>query len=302
MKNLLWPILLLLGLIMTPILGDGADYMQIVDVGTSARQVALGGIYGFSNGSDTVFENPAGLYRIQHSGMSFFTTTFMSEVYYNCFTLSGQTPIGSVGFGYMEATVFDLSNTGMTDQNVVYEKGLFDYKDSVYKLSYGVSPYANFHLGMSFVYYSKSFFDINGRGSDIDLGAIYDGDRYQLSVGIENAFTNDVLFNEGKIEHLVRRVRYGGKYRFNEFDVYGQITQANSRALLASGLIYHPTFLSYIHLIFGAHDFLVLNDQKRTGSMGVGLDLLGVNVFYAYEKSDYVLNDNKHYFSMNVNF
>ena len=46
--------------------GD-ANYFDLTSVGTSARMLRLGGVEGFSDQANVIFENPAGLSRMPSS-------------------------------------------------------------------------------------------------------------------------------------------------------------------------------------------------------------------------------------------
>ena len=44
---------------------DAASYLLLTDLGSSAEMIRKGNIEGYSVGSNSVFENPAGLYRVK---------------------------------------------------------------------------------------------------------------------------------------------------------------------------------------------------------------------------------------------
>ena len=66
-----------------------------------------------SSTADSVFGNPAALYRINKLSSSFFTTTFMDEVTYQNAAIAIRLGLGTLGLGYM--------NLGV----IIYQKPLF---------------------------------------------------------------------------------------------------------------------------------------------------------------------------------
>ena len=59
-----------------------ATFSMPSELGTSAEMIALGNVEGFSKSSNSVFENPAALYRIKSMGFSFFSSELLNEVNY----------------------------------------------------------------------------------------------------------------------------------------------------------------------------------------------------------------------------
>ena len=135
----LWIVIVVFNTLLMVINGSnsGADYALIPHLRTSARQIALGNVLGFSDSADSVFENPAGLYRVNQFSTSLFSSKLMDEAHYFNVALSGQLPMGRVGFGYMTVKGYDIfppahGALGGYPQGV----GLFDYKNSLYKFSF----------------------------------------------------------------------------------------------------------------------------------------------------------------------
>ena len=63
---------------------NAAEYALISDLGTSARQIALGNVSGFSDSADSVFENPAALYRVDQFSLSLFSMPVNSAFLIKC--------------------------------------------------------------------------------------------------------------------------------------------------------------------------------------------------------------------------
>jgi hypothetical protein len=281
----------------------GANYYLLTDIGSSARTIALGNIEGFSNSAATVFENPAGLYRIKNSSASFFTTTLMNELHYNSIAICSETPIGKIGIGYMETTVSSIPHTALNQHNFIYAESYYDYKSSLIKFSYMYPWSKEIYLGASFVNYRTAFWTMNGEGNDLDLGLIYD-DQSNLVVSfiMRNTLSSKVSFSNDSVEDLPTQYLFAAKYKFYDVDFYGQIKQKFGKMLLAGGISYKPSFIPYFEINAGYKNYLVLNTVKNNITFGVGLILYGLNVFYTYEKSDHFEFDNKNYFSVSINY
>ena len=78
---------------------NAASYLMITDLGSSAEMIRKGNIEGFSTGANSLFENPAGLYRVEKLSASVFSSEIMDEVSYVNYSLALNTSIGIFGFG-----------------------------------------------------------------------------------------------------------------------------------------------------------------------------------------------------------
>ena len=57
-----------------------------------------------------------------------------------------------------------------------------------------------------------------------------------------------------------------------------------------------------LHISAGYKEFVVIQQIKTNTTMGLGLEMMGVNFDYAYEQSDHIMFNNKHYFSVGLSF
>lgn len=277
------------------------DYFLIEDIGTSAKQVGLGMIDGFDDSSSTMFSNPAGLYRVKNISMSVFSTTFIDQIEYRNITMGARTPMGVWALGYQEASVFDIAQTS----SVVHSEplGYFDYKSSVVKLGYQYSVKSWLHLGANLSYFTQSFSDVYGQGTNLDIGAIAFYHRIEFSAALRNILTfSDVQYGEGVKEDLPLRGSLGVRVPIYDFDLYAQYHQKQSIALMSAGIEYRPSFFNYLTVFSGYRQYEVLSKVSNNLTFGVGLRLLNVGFSYAYERSDHFEFDHKNYFSVDVNF
>lgn len=329
--------LLLLLLIIVPLeAAELAEAFYSPDLGSSARMIRRGNVEGFSSVADIVFENPAGLYRIRKFSTSAFSTRFMDEVEYKSLSVAFRLPVGMVGIGMLGTSVSDIPKTFKDEESGEFDvSGYFNYKNYVSKLSYQYSTSRYFHIGASISYYMTDFDTVSGRGYNSDVGFLIDSDALDFSFVVKNIMRssqinytdssgetatdidgNEVatseLSSEGMKEELPLQTYYSLKYSLVHFQVYGQLkTVGRDRKFVKSvGLNFNPTYLPFFHASIGAKQSDVMqsiesevgSNIQESMSMGVGLDLLGVNFDYAFEKSEHIEFDNKHYFSMALSF
>lgn len=286
-----------------------AEYELLTDLGASAQTIGVGGVEGFSKASSVIFENPAGLGRSGTNSLSMFTTTLLDDAYYKNIALSGVTPFGTVGFGYMEATVYDIPFTSEdTITNEFKADSYFDYKDTAFKVGYQFALSDSLSLGGSYVSYARNLLNISAKGANMDAGLLYTQPNYMISFFVRNIIPQSKVvfsYSDGTTatESLPTEPILGGKYRFNDsVDLMGQIRYRRSKALNSFGIVFTPREYEYIELSGGYREYLVLDRVKGGITLGLGLELYGLRFNYAYEKlEDHPQYDNKSYFSVSMN-
>ena len=306
--------------------------------GNSARMIALGNIEGMSESSFSIFENPASLSSIENFSTSFFTTTLMSEAVYLNGSFALRIPVGVLGFGFMDLSIRDIPRTSysLTDSNrdlfsVAYN---FDYVNSLYKLSYQISANKLLHYGVSGTYYLVKFDTVKGSAFNMDFGIFFDTNTLDVSFVMKNFMSSsqmsysdsdtEVPFcvsdcettlnhwnnSEGNSETLSLETVYSVKYKLRHFSFMGQLkTIGSDRDVERSmGVEFNPSFLKFFRVYAGMRKFNIVQSilgevqiaSKNSQTVGIGLDLLGINFDYAYGQSDHVEYQHKHFFSLSV--
>lgn len=283
------------------------DYDLATDIGNSARMIGLGNIQGFGKGASVVFENPAALFRVDNTSVSLFTSKIIDEVLYNNIAISAQLPFGTVAFGYHETSVLGFANTywnsslGLSGRPDV--SSYFDYRDAIYKIGYQYQYSDHISLGTAATYFSKSFAGFGATGFNVDLGAVYTQERYEISVVGQNLFPNSKVTYDTGTEVIPFVIVTSGKYQYSEqISVYGQYKMKSSLGTKSFGVMYEPKFLELIWLSFGYKEYLALEQVENRYVVGMGLELGGLHFHYAYENGDNPVHDHNNYFSMNLNF
>ena len=134
------------------VIAEEGAYFSPMSVGSSARHVRLGGVEGMSNHADSVFENPAALYRIKRFSSSFFTTTLLNEAVYQNMAIAMRVGrIGVFSIGYFNLGVKDIYKTSIdsNDDFTFIVDSTFNYDNSLMKFAYQYSMSRSLHLGVS---------------------------------------------------------------------------------------------------------------------------------------------------------
>ncbi len=281
------------------------DYQMITDLGSSARTIAIGNIEGFSYSPSEIFGNPAGISSRTGSSLALFSATLMNEFTFNSVGMTTQTPFGTIGVGFMQASILNVPFTGKRDasQNLnepFYTISEFDYKNTVSKLVYQKQfPDQRLSLGAAATRYATAFHDVSGSGYNVDIGAILDLEKISFSMAIKNVFPFHMNYNSGVSEKLPFQWISGVTYGFFDTDLLFQLKNSGGQNLISAGLVYAPGFARYFQILAGYKESMVpgVAKPKTSGTLGLGLKLNSLQVYYAYEKSDHFEFDSTHYFS-----
>jgi len=188
MKRLI--LLLMLLASFSPLFSE-SEFMVISEVGSSAGAVRIANVQGFSNLSNSVFENPAALYRTYQGSVSVFQTTFMEEVGYLSGSAAIRTKRGVFGFGYMRSSIDGLYKTDVNSVSEIYTTGeTFDEKREIIKVAYAFSQSDALHVGLSGTYYSASMDTVKGTGMNVDFGTILDLGNLDFSFTAKNILSS----------------------------------------------------------------------------------------------------------------
>ncbi len=291
-----------------------SDFIQLSKIGTSAKTIRTGNIEGFSSHSNSVFENPAGLYRVKHISANAFKTTFMNEVDFMSFSGGIRFKSGVLAAGYMTAGVKDIPKTyKILYDDYQYDYGIleyFDYLTNVYKASIQFSQTEQIHWGLSVSYYDANLEQYYAKGLNLDAGIIVDVEPLELSISLQRIISalkvkwqnrSDPSYSGYEI--LPFQACIGAKYTLWDFQLLGQFRSLKNRIFMKHfGLNFRPFFIPIIEFSGGYKEFEVINEVKSSITFGMGLNLLGIGIDYAYEKSEHIEYSHKHYVSLGFNF
>ena len=94
----------------------------------------------------------------------------------------------------------------------------------------------------------------------------------------------------------------GARYRYEDFDLFAQYKYSDSSSLLGLGLTYIPAQLPHMSFSAGYKPYLVDKSVESNMTLGFSIGLNTIEFHYAQEFSENKLFENKHYFSILVNF
>lgn len=281
------------------------SFFMPTDLGTSARMIGLGNMEGFSDKANTIFENPAGLYRLSGGGFSAFTSTLMDEVVYTNLAIATPTPFGTFGLGYMEVGVTEIPHTGQRNDlnSTFFPEYFFDYKNSLFRLSWQTMLMDNLSFGASLTRYDVVFDDVVGNGMNVDIGGIWDLYPLELSLSVHNVLQDQKLdYNDGAEETLPRQWVGSVRYQLDDIALMAQLRHLRQENAASYGVVFSPSFLPMLDVYGARKEFFVIDDRKSAVTLGIGLRLFSVQFNYAYEKSEHIEFDNHNYFSIDVMF
>lgn len=167
-----------------------SEFMVISEVGSSAGSVRLANIQGFSYLSNSVFENPAALYRVYRGSMSIFQTSFMDEVNFMNASFAIRTGPGVLGVGYMSSSIDDIYSTDVDSSSRIFKTGTFAEKRKIMKVAYSISQSRSLHVGLGGSYYSMEMNTVKGTGYNVDFGVIIDSDALDFSFTAKNILSS----------------------------------------------------------------------------------------------------------------
>jgi hypothetical protein len=312
-RDRLQNVLIMMGLVVLVCISTNlraASYLMITDLGSSAEMIRRGNIEGFSVGSNAIFENPAGLHKIKVISTSVFSSQIMKEVEYKNISIAVNSSVGVFAIGYMDAGVDDIPRTKKNENDdVIYQVDTFEYKNRVIKAGYQKSITKDLHLGASAVGYMNEMYTYSGSGYSIDVGALYSFSDLTVSLFARNLIPTKVEYSDSDDveykgeEDLPLQVVFGMKYPFGDLDIMGQFKFDGVNSLMSAGLDYTPHFIwDVLTISAGYKEFSVLDSISNTVTLGVGLNLFGLSIDYAYEKSDHFEYDANNFASVGFDF
>ena len=240
------------------------------------------------------------------------SSQIMKEVNYRNVSIAFNSDIGVFGFGYMDAGVDDIIKTSLSgtgDSAIVVADGVFSYKNRVIKVGYQNSITEELHVGVNAVGYMNEIHTYKGSGYNLDVGAMYSFSELDVSLFARNIIPTKITYSDSEDddyngeESLPLQVVFSAAYPFGDLDILGQLKFDGVNSLVSGGLDYSPSFLfNMLTISAGYKEFSVLDNISNTITMGVGLNLWGLSLDYAYEKSDHFEYDANNFASIGFDF
>ena len=281
------------------------NYKMLSDYGTSAKMISIGNIQGFDTTAGALFENPAALQFSKQFSASGFNTTLGNEFNIYNGALSVKHKYTTHALGFIHGGVNSIYRTEKTNDSILFKTGEFAYEDLMIKYAIQRTFRERLSGALSLTRYSKSIDTYSGAGYGLDAGFFYSQSRTKkYSLLIKNLVNKSVTYSDGlPKETLAHEIILGHQRDVWIFDTYSQMRWTVPKMpLFSAGIRYRLPLISLFSFSAGAKQFRVLNTVKTGMTLGASLDLLGLELNYAYEKSDYVVEPYKYYFSLSVSF
>lgn len=312
--------------------------VDLAEIGVGARSLGLGnaGVGGVDDAS-AIFRNPAGLALNPELNVISMSGSLLNDVNYLLVGISDYSPLGKLGFGYLNASVGGIPITtisGAGTTAAVVQTGITDYSSSIVFFSYGTKlskifrgKGENISFGASLKLFLQGFQgggsamqDAVGSGMDADMGFVWEAQPYaRLGLTLNNFLPSDfggkfVWVRNDETESIPMVIRWGSELKvFGEPAIFESADQSlsiladyetaragNRPALWHAGLEYWP---------LDVLAFRVGIDQKpkaaETGTgiddnptAGVGIKYSGFTFDYAYHQFGDLSDNATHFFSI----
>ena len=291
---------------------SGEIALDLIDIGTSAESIALGGVYSASETAHSIFQNPASLGHNINWSVDIFQTQTISDVTIQNMSLSTAYKKYSLGVGYVRTSMGGMERT--TTSNVEGKVEItalgnsYDYKDEAFYLGGKVQLTEFISTGITAKLVKRQIDTYSGKGLNSDIGIMWKSPSYSIGFSAQNILRN-------------QKMEYGSAYQDEELPL--KLIMNTSKKLRFKALVStihfqvkhqsgHPPYysggqelyyrrLSSLKLLLGYRTMLHLGSQTISRqSIGLNLNIKGLKLSYAFEKSKAPIFDNMHYFSFSV--
>ncbi len=300
------------------------------EVGVGARPLSLGRAYiGFAEDASAIFLNPAGLMDQKEMGLVSMTGKLLDEVTYVSFGISNPYPIGTLGFGYINAATSGIPLTTLSSTStevLINQYGVTDYASSIMYFSYARNLYDDLAFGSNFKVFTQGFSQntgslegANGNGFDMDLGLKWKPVKgVALGAVAQNilpeSYGGKFIWQKGGQEGIPSNVKLGASFKIWGSD--GMSDFQDQRLMWNTDLEMTPTIqrpgLWHTGVEWWINPMLAIRggiDQASSAtstgivvdnniSGGVGIKYRGFSFDYAYHQYGDLTENAAHFFSI----
>jgi hypothetical protein len=289
--------------------------------GVGARPMAMGKTFtGLADDANAIFYNPAGMAYFKTPKALNINSQLMHDVFYSTYALAWPTEAGTFGFAHVNVGVDNIYiGEWRAGEPTVVDKAT--YAMNVSMLSYANSLSKQLSYGLNLKYFSNKFAGLgqaeNGaEGSNIDIGLMYRADpRLQFGLLYQNAYAGQTLKWLGGEEEIIESyIRGGVAYKLDElwfFTKNNLVFDVEVPAVTKyRPLGYHAGFEGWITDVFAlrlgmASQEISYQEQMMNaveGTIGLGLNLWGVQFDYTYASGAIDLSDRRERFFLSLSY
>ncbi len=287
-----------------------------VDDTYNAEEIARGGVEGFSSSSQALWGNPANLKTIKNGSLAFYQSSFFDQdVKYNNLSIGFNLLHTKIGLGVFRAESADIPQNILDSNSEAKTVSVYDIQSAIYRVAIQKELTEWMSIGTTISKYTYRGFELTGDGLNMDFGALFTFklnkllDSISISSTLKNILKSDVSYSNGTSELLPSSLVLGGKAQvWDEFSLYFQKTILDSGTQLSGiGAVYKPYILygQPISISVGHSDYQDFLSDKTTRSvfsLGVGLHVLNIDFYFAYQNDPSSYSEQQYFYTTNLNF
>ena len=196
--------------------GVGTQGAQFLKIPPTARSASLGSTAALSDGSESIFQNPAGLASVERIDVRMSQVSWIESINYSNLAAAVSNSAGTFGIGINYLSVPEIikyDNTGSAPG------GSYAPSDTAVTFGYARAFSDKLRAGINIKYLSSRLDDVNATALAADAGIQLNfGGDYGLKMGlaVQNAGTEMKFVNEG--DPMPFNIRLGASYLLNLSD------------------------------------------------------------------------------------
>lgn len=290
---------LILGVFLSPIHGSTVSF--VADLGTSARNIALGQIDGFDNTASALYENPAAL---TTSSVSFFLREMIdSDASFYVATVAYELDAGVFAIGTARHSVSGLSYTGINDSQEFFRQRSFSTEQSIISLGYSFAS-GGVRFGFAGHYFRDDLYESIGEGLDMDMGVTMSIEDIDISLVAKRFLAIDMDYsNSDSRLSLPTQLILGATTSWDQWRFFSQLKHTQNYILPSGAVSYTPNIFGRFLSVMGSwREFLVSGELFQNTTLGIELHLVGVRLNVVYENTDYIPNNHQYHVSTHIVF
>jgi hypothetical protein len=300
------PIIIIVICLIIPLSAERA--FDITDIGTSAESVAGGGVHTISNTAHSIFLNPALLDHDINWSVDVFQTQTLEDVKINNISISKSYNNSSFGLGYTW-TGMDGIQGAITSNSEIVAGETYEYNHSKFYLGGKMQLNKFFSTGVTLKLMTTRLGSYSGKGMNSDVGLLFQKPSYNIALGIHNILRMNKMTYTNHQGSALQDEEFPFKLFINASKqmtikslnsrLHLQLNQYDKHPMLYSGgfKINHQKF-PFLEGLLGYRHMFHLDKTIGRKSIGLNLNIKGIKLSYAYERSETPIFDNMHYTSL----